>query len=71
MSDLVQSALLSLSAPVGKVVDGIEDDCLSASLAVYMVVCFYFATSFFVTAIGLDRFISINHPFIYLRLMSK
>ena len=50
--------------------DIIHTDCVLIILAYYVNTWFFFVTSFFITAMGIDRFMSIVYPYRYLYFIS-
>ena len=52
------------------VVEDVQGDCLQASFG-YLTAWFYFSASFIITAMGVDRFLSIIYPYIYLRIIAN
>ena len=47
-----------------------KDDCLMKLLTIYSMMWLYFTSSFIITAVGIDRFISIAYPYRYLQSIS-
>ena len=72
VTDVMQSVAGGFVNAIGGNItsDVMGDNCLSDLLGKYVILWMYFVSSFLITAMGMDRFVSILFPFRYLEFIS-
>ena len=73
ITDIVTSVMAGMFLVIyGELIfETTREDCFQAAFGIYSIVYLYLTSSFTVTAMGIDRFVSIAYPYKYLDIISN